>query len=79
MVAGLFRTIFFLVLAWFVFRTLDRLFSQRRGSSSQGSRRGASKNREQEIIVRYDPRQTKSAVRDDVGEVVEFEEIEEEK
>ena len=77
--AGLFRTIFFLVLAWFVFRTLDRLFSQRRRPSSQGSRRGASRSKEQEIIVRYDPRQTKSAVRDDVGEVVEFEEIEEEK
>ena len=77
MAAGLFRTLFFLVLAWFVFRTLDRIFSQRRNANQSG-RSNSSRSKEQEIVVRYDPRQTKSAVRDDVGEVVDFEEIEEE-
>lgn len=78
MLAGLFRTLFFLVLAWFVFRTLDRMFSKRRPSNRANSRQNSSA-KEQEIVVRYDPRQTKSVVSDDVGEVVDFEEIEEEK
>lgn len=72
---GLLRTIGFLVLAYFLFRFLDRLF----GSAKQpsGRRGGSPRDEENEVVIRYNPNQTKSAVRDDVGEVVDFEEVEE--
>ncbi|KAB2817145.1 MAG: DUF4834 family protein [Bacteroidetes bacterium] len=77
------RTIFFIALAWLVFRFLDRMAATRRAKSegmntrrpreaSQSQRR---ERREQEVIINYDPRQTKSVIRDDVGEEVDFEEV----
>ncbi len=69
MLPGLFRTLIGLVVAWFVFRFLDRLFggSRRRGP---GTPRGA------------DPRSgagggTKPAKDDHLGEYVDYEEVEE--
>lgn len=76
---GLLRTIFVLVLAWAVFRFLDRWWANRaRTQSQQRSNGNRSSRRDQEVIINYDPRSTKSAVRDDVGEVVDFEEVEDE-
>lgn len=79
------RTIGYLVLAWFVFRTLDTWWSLRKAkqqraqnANAQSNQRRTSSGKNQEIIVTYDPRSTKSAVREDVGEVVEFEEVKDE-
>ncbi len=83
---GLLRTILVLVIAWFVFRLLDSWWAsrkqrqrggqhhQRYGQSGSGSRRSSSKD--QEVIIDYDPRMTRSHTRDDAGEVVDFEEVE---
>lgn len=78
------RTIIFLVLAWAVFRFLDRWTATRRAfreqmnsqrpNRPQGQQR--TERKEQDIIISYDPRQTKSKLRDDVGEEVDYEEVE---
>lgn len=80
MIVGLFRTIAFLVLAWVIFRFLDRWMAARRMHNEQrqqGRPAPRRERKEQEIIINYDPRQTQSRVRDDVGEEVDFEEVEE--
>ncbi|GGH76674.1 hypothetical protein GCM10011318_25290 [Phaeocystidibacter marisrubri] len=46
--------------------------TRRPREASQSQRR---ERREQEVIINYDPRQTKSVIRDDVGEEVDFEEV----
>ncbi len=76
---GLLRTILFLVVAWFVFKFLDAWWARRKSSpkhSSNSTRPSRGKPSQQEIIIDYDPRMTRSHTRDDAGEVVEFEEIE---
>ncbi len=67
MLPGLFRTLVGLVVAWFVFRFLDRMFggvrkakAQRRGPSSQPSSGGSA---------------AQSAKDDHLGEYVDFEEV----
>lgn len=78
------RTILFIALAWAVIRFLDRIAATRRVMREQMKARGPHtrtdsnrrERKEQEIIINYDPRQTKSKLRDDIGEEVEFEEVE---
>lgn len=73
------RFIAYLVIAWAVFKFLDSWWASRRKSEaprrSQGGRRPTVK-RQQEVVVNYGPGKRRSSVREDVGEVVEFEEIE---
>ena len=74
MLPGLFRTLVGLVVAWFVFRFLDRVFGGRRrapqgrpspgGSASRGSGSGPSSAAQ------------KAAKDDHLGEYVDFEEVE---
>ena len=71
MLPGLFRTLVGLVVAWFVFRFLDRLFGGRRrpsaprggGASGRGSGAGSAAGPQ------------KPAKDDDLGEYVDFEEV----
>lgn len=71
MLPGLFRTLVGLVVAWFVFRYLDRLFGGRRrpsaprggGASGRGAGAGSG------------ARPQKPAKDDHLGEYVEFEEV----
>jgi len=74
MIPGLFRTLVGLVLAWMVFRFLDRMFGRRRSASSQ-----------RKSSPGFNPsgaRPKGSSVKDskpkddDLGEYVEFEEVE---
>lgn len=64
MLPGLFRTLVGLVVAWFVFRFLDRLFGGRRRGPAGGSggHRGG---------------RPKAAKDDHLGEYVDYEEVEE--
>lgn len=71
------KAIGYLILAWFVFRLLDRLFSKPRQSRGPQRPRSTARTGEQQIIINYDPRSTKSAVSEDTGEVVDFEEVKE--
>ena len=69
MIPGLFRTLVGLVVAWFVFRFLDRMFGRRRsatgGRSARGSRGPTS------------PSGTAKRAKDDhLGEYVDYEEVE---
>ena len=74
MLPGLFRTLVGLVVAWFVFRFLDRLFGGRRrpsasrggGASARGARGGAAGS---------GAGPQKPAKDDHLGEYVEFEEV----
>ena len=67
MLPGLFRTLVGLVVAWFVFRFLDRLFGGRRSSRGSGSR--ASTGRDGAGAP-------KQAAKDDhLGEYVDYEEV----
>ena len=71
MLPGLFRTLVGLVVAWFVFRFLDRLFggrrrpSEPRGGSASGRGAGAGSGAGPQ----------KPAKDDHLGEYVEFEEV----
>lgn len=69
MLPGLFRTLVGLVVAWFVFRFLDRLFGGRRSSASRGSGSGSSTGRSGTGAP-------KQAAKDDhLGEYVDYEEV----
>ena len=70
MLPGLFRTLVGLVVAWFVFRFLDRMFGGRRRSSApRGPGSGASKERSGAGAP-------KQAAKDDhLGEYVDYEEV----
>ncbi|HCZ07911.1 MAG TPA: hypothetical protein DHV07_02080 [Flavobacteriales bacterium] len=70
MLPGLFRTLVGLVVAWFVFRFLDRVFGGRgRTSPRQGAQRGAGSGAPERG-------QTPEKAKDDhLGEYVEFEEV----
>ena len=69
MLPGLFRTLVGLVVAWFVFRFLDRMFGGRRSSASGGSGSRASTGRSGAGAP-------KQAAKDDhLGEYVDYEEV----
>ncbi|MBK12345.1 MAG: hypothetical protein CL849_02320 [Crocinitomicaceae bacterium] len=69
MIPGLFRTLVGLVVAWFVFRFLDRMFGRRRsaqgGRNARGSRGPTSSSGP-----------AKQAKDDHLGEYVDYEEVE---
>ena len=65
MLPGLFRTLVGLVIAWFVFRFLDRLFGGSR--SAKGQRRGPAS--------RPSSGRSTSAKDDHLGEYVDYEEV----
>ena len=71
MLPGLFRTLVGLVVAWFVFRFLDRLFGGRRRPSA--SRGGGASGRGAGAGSGAGPQ--KPAKDDHLGEYVEFEEV----
>ncbi|MDA9864463.1 DUF4834 family protein [Flavobacteriales bacterium] len=70
MLPGLFRTLIGLVIAWFVFRFLDRLFGGRGRTTPRQS--GPSEGRTSRTAA---PEKAKD---DHLGEYVEFEEVDEE-
>ena len=74
MLPGLFRTLVGLVVAWFVFRFLDRMFGGRR--SSRGSGAGSRAGRGAGAQGGADGR-SKAAKDDHLGEYVDYEEVEE--
>ena len=67
MLPGLLRTLVGLVVAWFVFRFLDRMFGGRRGPSAPRSRSASGRG--------ADAGSQKPAKDDHLGEYVEFEEV----
>jgi len=71
MLPGLFRTLVGLVVAWFVFRFLDRMFGGRRRPSA--SRGGGASGRGAGAGSGAGPQ--KPAKDDHLGEYVEFEEV----
>ena len=71
MLPGLFRTLVGLVVAWFVFRFLDRLFGGRRRPSAP--RGGGASGRAAGAGSGAGPQ--KPAKDDHLGEYVEFEEV----
>ena len=71
MLPGLFRTLVGLVVAWFVFRFLDRLFGGRRRPSAP--RGGGASGRSAGAGSGAGPQ--KPAKDDHLGEYVEFEEV----
>ena len=71
MLPGLFRTLVGLVVAWFVFRFLDRLFGGRRRPSAP--RGGGASGRDAGAGSGAGPQ--KPAKDDHLGEYVEFEEV----
>ncbi len=68
MIPGLFRTLVGLVVAWFVFRFLDRMFGGRRSSASGRNARGS-----RGPTPPSGP--AKPAKDDHLGEYVDFEEV----
>lgn len=69
MIPGLFRTLVGLVVAWFVFRFLDRVFGRRRSSPGGRNARGS-----QGPTPPSGP--AKPAKDDHLGEYVDYEEVE---
>lgn len=75
MLPGLFRTLVGLVVAWCVFRFLDRMLGGRRSSASWGSGGGASRERGASA-GRSGAGAPKQAAKDDhLGEYVDYEEV----
>ena len=70
MIPGLFRTLIGLVVAWFVFRFLDRMFGGggRAANRQTGRHNGASR-------PRPDTPRSESAKDDHLGEYIDFEEV----
>jgi hypothetical protein len=71
MFAGFIRTLATIVLVWFAFRWLDRMFGGRRSQSNSQSR---ANKRRQTGDTKSDSRKPKD---ENIGEYVDFEEIEE--
>ena len=72
MIPGLFRTLVGLVVAWFVFRFLDRTFGRRRAKSPFQQPRDSARNSAGE---RSKPQAGTRAKDDDLGEYVDYEEV----
>ena len=68
------RFIFYAVIVYFVWRFLDSLFSPRARQTSPNSKRP-----NQKVTVQYNRKATKSKVGKDIGEYVDFEEVEDDK
>ena len=73
MLPGLFRTLVGLVVAWFVFRFLDRLFGGRRRPSAPRGR--SASGRGVALVPIQVPVPQKPAKDDHLGEYVDFEEV----
>ena len=71
MLPGLFRTLVGLVVAWFVFRFLDRLFGGRRRASAPRGGSASGRGAGGDSV----PGPQKPAKDDHLGEYVEFEEV----
>jgi hypothetical protein len=71
MLPGLFRTLVGLVVAWFVFRFLDRVFGGRRRPSSQRGRGASGRS----SGAGSGPATQAPAKDDHLGEYVDFEEV----
>ena len=71
MLPGLFRTLVGLVVAWFVFRFLDRVFGGRRRPPSQRGRGASGRSSD----AGSGPAPQASAKDDHLGEYVDFEEV----
>ena len=71
MIPGLLRTLFWLVLAWTVFRFLDRLF----GGARKAGRHRAQQNREGQSRRTNSASGNKAAKDDHLGEYVDYEEV----
>jgi hypothetical protein len=80
MIPGLFRTLVGLVIAWIVFRFLDRMFGAgRRGRGTQGGRtgngRGAQGRRDASAGNSRSAQGRQAAKDDHLGEYVDYEEV----
>ena len=73
MIPGLFRTLVGLVLAWMVFRFLDRMFGRRRSASSQ--RKSGPGFNPSGARSKGSSSKGSKPKDDDLGEYVEFEEV----
>lgn len=69
MIPGLFRTLLGLVIAWFVFRFLDRMFGGGRSRYRQNPRTSGSPR------PRPDAPRSEAAKDDHLGEYIDFEEV----
>ena len=76
MLPGLFRTLVGLVVAWFVFRFLDRLFGGRRRAQGRSSYRGPASGASGASAGSSGSAGQKAAKDDHLGEYVDFEEVE---
>ncbi len=61
------------ILAYFIFRWLDRILKGGKRTQTQGSTKDSSNSRTQSTTQPH----TKSMIKDDVGEYVDFEEMKE--
>lgn len=77
MLPGLFRTLVGLVVAWFVFRFLDRLFGGRRRPSAPRGRGASGRGTGGGAGAGSGAGPQKPAKDDHLGEYVEFEEVDE--
>ena len=76
MLPGLFRTLVGLVVAWFVFRFLDRLFGgRRRAPQGRSSFRGSASGASGASAGSSGSAGQKAAKDDHLGEYVDFEEV----
>lgn len=76
MIPGLLRTLFWLVLAWTVFRFLDRMFGGgRRTGRAQGGRPGAGGSRGGAAGSSNAGSSRQAAKDDHLGEYVDYEEV----
>jgi len=72
MLAGLIRTLGTIIMVWFVFRWLDRMFGGRRRRSSQNSSASnAQATSEQDSTNKAAPKDAK------LGDYIDFEEVDE--
>ncbi len=72
------RFILYAVVFYFVWRFLDSMFSFGRRQTSPNTN-PSRKRPNQKVSVQFDKKSAKSKVRKDVGEYVDFEEIDEKK
>lgn len=61
------------ILAYFIFRWLDRILKGGKRTQPQGNTKGSSSSRTESTAQPH----TKSMIKDDVGEYVDFEEVKE--
>ncbi len=69
------RIILYAVIFYFVYRLLDSMFKPKRAGAGAGERTNASRSPKQKVTVQYDRDKAKSKVSKNVGEYVDFEEV----